>query len=91
MVTVYVTYDGQFAEVTRCHRETVEVPGTTVADLVMKLTGKYGKGFSDLALDRERRGTAPGVALLGDGRRLSVGDTLNNQQEVTFLVSFPGG
>lgn len=91
MPTIRVYYDGQFAEVTDCHREHVLIEEGGVHALLQKLVAKYGKGFSDMALDSQKRDIAPGISILSDGRRLGLEDRLSEGAEVVFLVSFAGG
>lgn len=91
MVTVSAIYDGLFADVTHCHRERVVVQGDKVSHLLRLLMEKYGQRFSELALDGQGLGIAPGITILGDGRRLDSQDPLMEGAEVVFLVSFAGG
>lgn len=93
MITVRAEYQARFREITRVNEETFQLSQPLVSELVQLMTQKYGARMEALLVDPNTQdlnnnGT---VFLDSKGRRISMGDSLDDGEVIAFMVAIAGG
>lgn len=93
MITVRAEYQARFREITRISEETLQLERPLVSELARILAQKYGPRMEALLIDPEthdlnNKGT---LFLDSKGRRISIGDTLEDGEVIAFMVGIAGG
>ncbi len=93
MVRVRAEYQARFREITGVGEEEVELREPRVSELAQILVQKYGPLMEALLVDPQtgelnNKGT---LFLDSKGRRISMGDTLEDGEVISFMVGIAGG
>lgn len=93
MVTVRAEYQARFREITQVSGETFQLEQPLVSELATKLTHQYGSLMKALLIDQETNdlNTKGTLFLDSQGRRISIGDTLEDGEVITFMIGIAGG
>lgn len=93
MITVTAEYQARFREITRIPEEVLQLEQPLVSELASILAQKYGPRMEALLLDPETHDlNAKGTLFLDSkGNRISITDTLENGEVITFMVGIAGG
>lgn len=93
MVTVRAEYQARFREITQVSEETFQLEQPLVSELATKLTHQYGPLMKALLIDQETNdlNTKGTLFLDSQGRRISMSDTLEDGEVITFMVGIAGG
>lgn len=93
MITVKAEYQARFREITKIPEETLQLEQPLVSELATILTHKYGPQMEALLIDPatkdlNSRGT---LFLDSKGKRISIEDTLEDGEVITFMIGIAGG
>ena len=93
MITVRTEYQARFREITRVTEETFQLQQPLVAELAQLITQKYGPLMESLLIDPETKDLNNKGTLFLDskGRRISIDDSLEDGEVITFMVGIAGG
>lgn len=93
MITVRAEYQARFREITKVPEEAFQLDQPLVSELARMLTHKYGPQMEALLIDPETHDlNAKGTLFLDSrGRRISIGDTLEDGEVIAFMVGIAGG
>jgi molybdopterin converting factor small subunit len=93
VITVRAEYQARFREITRISEETFQLEQPLVSELAQILTHKYGPLMQALLIDPETSDlNAKGTLFLDSkGRRISIGDALEDGEVIAFMVGIAGG
>lgn len=93
MITVRAEYQARFREITRVTEETFQLQQPLVSELAQLITQKYGPLMEALLIDPETKDLNNKGTLLLDskGRRISIDDSLEDGEVITFMVGIAGG
>ena len=93
MITIRAEYQARFREITRVPEEILQLEQPLVSELAKIITEKYGPRMQALLIDPEtndlnNKGT---LFLDSKGQRISIEDTLEDGEVITFMVGIAGG
>jgi hypothetical protein len=93
MITVHTVFQSHFREIAATTRDSFDLETPLVSELADRITEKYGAKMKALLIDPvtndlNERGT---MFVDTKGRRISIDDTLNDGETITFLVGIAGG
>jgi molybdopterin converting factor small subunit len=93
MITVRTEYQARFREITRVNGETFQLKQPLVSELAQLITRKYGPLMESLLIDPETKDLNNKGTLFLDskGRRISIDDSLDDGEVITFMVGIAGG
>ncbi len=93
MITIRAEYTARFREITRVTEETIQLQQPLVSELAQFLTQKYGPLMEALLIDPETKDLNNKGTLFLDskGRRISIDDTLDDGEVISFMVGIAGG
>lgn len=93
MITVRTEYQARFREITRVTEETFQLKQPLVSELAQLITQKYGPLMESLLIDPETKDLNNKGTLFLDskGRRISIDDSLEDGEVITFMVGIAGG
>jgi molybdopterin converting factor small subunit len=93
VITVKAEYQARFREITKVTEEILQLEQPLVAELAKVLTHKYGPQMEALLIDPQTKDlNARGTLFLDSkGRRISVADTLEDGETITFMIGIAGG
>jgi molybdopterin converting factor small subunit len=93
MITVRTEYQARFREITRVNGETFQLQQPLVSELAQLITRKYGPLMESLLIDPETKDLNNKGTLFLDskGRRISIDDSLDDGEVITFMVGIAGG
>jgi molybdopterin converting factor small subunit len=93
MITVRTEYQARFREITRVTEETFQLQQPLVSELAQLITQKYGPLMASLLIDPETKDLNNKGTLFLDskGRRISIDDSLDDGEVITFMVGIAGG
>ena len=93
MITVHAEFHSHFKELAATPRESFQLDRPLVAELAERISSKYGEKMRAMLIDPEtqdlsERGT---MFVNTKGRRISIEDTLEDGETISFLVGIAGG
>jgi len=93
VITIRAEYQARFREITRVPEEILQLEQPLVSELAKIITEKYGPRMQALLIDPEtndlnNKGT---LFLDSKGQRISIEDTLEDGEVITFMVGIAGG
>ncbi len=93
MITVRAEYQARFREITRVTEETFQLQQPLVSELAQLITQKYGPLMESLLIDPATKDLNNKGTLFLDskGRRISIDDSLEDGEVITFMVGIAGG
>ena len=93
MITVHTQFHSHFREVAATARDSFELEQPLVSELAQRITDKYGAKMKALLIDPDTNDLNERGTMFVDtkGRRISIDDTLNDGETITFLVGIAGG
>ena len=93
MITVRTEYQARFREITRVTEETFQLQQPLVSELAQLITQKYGPLMEALLIDPATKDLNNKGTLFLDskGRRISIDDSLEDGEVITFMVGIAGG
>ncbi|MSR15762.1 MAG: hypothetical protein EXR86_14650 [Gammaproteobacteria bacterium] len=93
MITVHTQFHSHFREVAATARDSFELDEPLVSELAQRITDKYGAKMKALLIDPDTNELNERGTMFVDtkGRRISIEDTLNDGETITFLVGIAGG
>jgi molybdopterin converting factor small subunit len=93
VITVRAEYHARFREITTVAEETLQLEQPLVAELARLLTQKYGPRMEALLIDPDTKDLNNKGTLFLDskGRRISIDDTLEDGEVISFMVGIAGG
>lgn len=93
MVTVHTQFHSHFRELAATDADSFELEQGKVSELAERISDKYGEKMRAMLIDPDtlelnERGT---MFVDTKGRRISMDDTLDDGETITFLVGIAGG
>ena len=93
MITVHTEFHSHFRELAATPRDSFQLEQPMVAELAERISAKYGDKMRALLIDPETHDLNERGTMLVDtkGRRISIDDTLEDGETISFLVGIAGG
>ncbi len=93
MITVHTEFHSHFREIAATARDSFELEEPLVAELAERISARYGEKMRAMLIDPETRELNERGTMFVDtsGRRISMEDTLEDGETITFLVGIAGG
>lgn len=93
MITVHTQFKSHFAELAATETDSFELDEPRVAELARRISEKYGPKMQAMLIDPETQDLNERGTMFVDtkGRRISMEDTLDDGETITFLVGIAGG
>lgn len=93
MITVHTEFHSHFRELAATARDSFQLETAVVAELAERISAKYGEKMRAMLIDPETRDLNERGTLFVDtkGRRISIDDTLEDGETISFLVGIAGG
>ena len=93
MITVHTQFHSHFKEIAATDTDSFELEQPLVSELAQRITEKYGPQMEAMLIDPEtlelnERGT---MFVDTKGRRIEMGDRLDDGETITFMVGIAGG
>jgi molybdopterin converting factor small subunit len=93
MITVHAEFHSHFKELAATSRASFELEEPTVCALAASISARYGEKMQAMLIDPETQELNERGTMFVDtkGRRVSMEDTLEDGETITFLVGIAGG
>jgi len=93
MITVHTEFHSHFREIAATARDSFELDEPLVAELAERISERYGEKMRAMLIDPETRELNERGTMFVDtsGRRISMEDSLEDGETITFLVGIAGG
>lgn len=93
MITVHTEFHSHFRELAARPRDSFELERPLVAELAERIAERYGEKMKAMLIDPDTRELNERGTMFVDtkGRRISMDDTLEDGETITFLVGIAGG
>jgi molybdopterin converting factor small subunit len=93
MITVHTEFHSHFRELAATARDSFELDQPRVAELAERISAKYGEKMRAMLIDPDTQDLNERGTMFVDtkGRRISIDDTLEDGETISFLVGIAGG
>ena len=92
MITVHTEFHSHFRELAATTRDSFELERPLVAELAERIGARYGEKMKAMLIDPETHDLNQRGTMFVDtkGRRISIEDTLEDGETISFLVGIAG-
>lgn len=93
MITVHTKFHSHFRELAATESASFELEQPLVSELARQITERFGPKMEAMLIDPESQDLNERGTLFVDtkGRRISIDDTLEDGETISFLVGIAGG
>lgn len=93
MITVHAEFHSHFRELAATDKASFDLEQPLVSELAQRIGDKYGPKMHAMLIDPDTRELNERGTMFVDtkGRRISMEDTLDDGETITFLVGIAGG